>query len=111
MTNILSDNDYQLDAFNPYAIAEGIATRFKQRRLEHNLTQVALADRSGVSLGSLKRFEQHYEISLRNLLLLAVTLDSAAEFAELFAGRHFNSIEEVLKAKAAKKRKRGRRGV
>lgn len=111
MTNILSDNDYQLDAFNPFAIAQGIATRLKQRRLEHNLTQDALADRSGVSLGSLKRFEQHNEISLKNLLLLAVALDCTAEFAELFAGQHFNSIEEVLKAKAGKKRKRGRRSV
>lgn len=111
MTNILSDNDFQLDAFNPFAIAQGIADRLKRRRLEHNLTQAALADRSGVSLGSLKRFEQHYEISLKNLLLLAVALDCTAEFAELFAGRHYNSIEEVLKAKAVKKRKRGRRSV
>jgi transcriptional regulator with XRE-family HTH domain len=108
MTNILSDNDYQLDAFNPFAIAQGIAERLQQRRLEHNLTQAALADRSGVSLGSLKRFEQHYEISLKNLLLLAVALDCTAEFTELFAGRHFTSIEELLKAKAAKTRKRGR---
>jgi transcriptional regulator with XRE-family HTH domain len=111
MTNILSDKDYQLDACNPFAIAQGIAERLKQRRLEHNLTQDALADRSGVSLGSLKRFEQHYEISLKNLLLLAVALDCTAEFAELFAVRHFTSIEEVLKAKATKKRKRGRRNV
>lgn len=109
MTNILSDNNFPLDDFNPFALAQKMAMRLKQKRLEQNLTQEALAKRSGVSLGSLKRFEQQYEISLKHLLMLAVALDCTAEFSALFAGQHYNSIDDVLKANAVAKRKRGRR--
>ena len=45
-----------------------IAERAKFRRLEQNLTQEGLALRSGVSLGSIKRFERSGEISLKSLM-------------------------------------------
>jgi len=52
------------------AIAQGIAIRLRNRRLALNLSQQALATRSGVSLGSLKRFEakdsQAYSIWVEN---------------------------------------------
>ncbi|MEO0629001.1 MAG: helix-turn-helix transcriptional regulator, partial [Bacteroidota bacterium] len=43
-------------------------------------TQADLARRSGVSLGSLKRFEQSGQISLDNLLKLARILGKLEEF-------------------------------
>ena len=98
-----------LDAFNPYAIAREIASRMKQRRIELRLTQQALARISGVSLGSLKRFELSYEISLKHLLMLAVALNATEGFSALFSQPQFVSIEEVLKATASTKRKRGKR--
>jgi transcriptional regulator with XRE-family HTH domain len=109
MYNIISDKDFLLDDFNPYAIARGIALRMRERRLELNLTQEALARKSGVSLGTLKRFENSFEISLKHLLMLAVALDATEEFASLFTKMRYESIDEVLKASAVKKRKRGRR--
>lgn len=109
MSKILSDNDFMLDAFNPYAIAKGLAFRMRERRLELNLTQQALAGKSGVSLGTLKRFENSYEISLRHLLMLAVVLDATEEFLLLFTKRQYESIDEVIKATAVKKRQRGKR--
>jgi len=109
MVNMLSDNDFALDAFNPYAIAKGLALRMKQKRLAMKLTQQALAKRSGVSLGSLKRFENRYEISLKHLLQLAVILDATEAFASLFPAADFNSIDEVLRATTSKKPKRGSR--
>ena len=111
MDKILSESDFVLDAFNPYAIAKGIAQRLKQKRLTMKLTQQALAKRSGVSLGSLKRFENTYEISLKHLLQLAVILDATEEFASLFPAAHFNSIEEVLRATTSKKTRRGSRNA
>jgi len=39
MINILADNNFVLDAFNPASIALGIAKRMRERRLEMNLTQ------------------------------------------------------------------------
>jgi predicted transcriptional regulator len=55
--NILSSDD----------LLEIIKTNFKKRRLETDLTQEGLAKKSGVSLGSIKRFEQSGQISLEFL--------------------------------------------
>jgi transcriptional regulator with XRE-family HTH domain len=46
-----------------------------QKRLDKNPTQEGLAKRSGVSLGSLKRFESSGHISLESLLKLALVLE------------------------------------
>lgn len=107
----MSEKNINLDAFNPHAIAREIAGRARQRRLAMNLTQQALANRSGVSLGSVKRFENQYEISLKHLLMIAVVLDATAEFSSLFAGLRYQSIGEVLKASEVKMRKRGRKNA
>lgn len=109
MANIIANNDFILDAFNPVAIAKGIAGRLRKRRLELNLTQKGLAGKAGISLGSLKRFETSHEISLKHLLMIAVVLDATQEFEELFSKRQFQSIEEALRTTASKKRKRGKR--
>lgn len=110
MANILSNIDSFLDDFNPKALAVGISERFRERRLELNLSQQALADKAGVSLGTLKRFEQSGEISLKYLLMLAVAINSTEEFKLLFSKQQFSSIDELLATKSAKKRKRGRNG-
>lgn len=108
MANILSSDVLILDAFNPATIAKGISERMRLRRLELNLTQQALAAKTGVSLGSIKRFERDHEISLKHLLMIAVILDSTNEFSYLFSHRQYQSIDEVLNEKKAKRRKRGR---
>ena len=41
----------------PKSIMEQFKDNFKQKRLSLNLTQEGLANKSGVSLGSIKRFE------------------------------------------------------
>jgi transcriptional regulator with XRE-family HTH domain len=48
------------------------------------MSQAECADRSGVSLGSLKRFERTRKISLESLLMLAHLLDRSQEFLQLF---------------------------
>ena len=109
--NILSTTDFLLDDFNPGAILKKIAERVKRNRLELNLSQNALAIKSGVSLGSLKRFEQTAEISLKNLVMLAVALDATHEFSLLFSQRQYQSIDELLTKDKARTAKRGRRNV
>ncbi len=104
---ILSDNNILLDDFNPFAIAREIALNLKQRRLEKNLTRQALATRAGVSLGTLKRFEDQSEISLKHLLMIAVALGATDEFHRLFSVKQYQSIDELLKVRVAKTRKRG----
>lgn len=111
MANILSENNFILDDFNPDAIMKKIAGRAKLNRLELNLSQSGLAAQSGVSLGSLKRFEHSGEISLKNLVMLAIALDSTEEFGLLFSKQKYQSITELLDKTKARTAKRGRKNV
>lgn len=93
----------------PDDIRREIAERFKARRLSQAVTQRELAARSGMSLGSLKRFEATGLISLDSLLRLALALDCLEDFDRVcanssdFEGR---TLDELLKT--PRKRKRGR---
>ena len=75
-----------------------IAERMVQLRKRKKLSQKSLALRSGVSLGSLKRFEQTGEISLQSLTKIAIALEAEGELEELFSKVPFASIGEVIQA-------------
>ena len=104
MDNILNIN-------NPGYLAKIIAGHFKNKRLSLNITQEDLAKKAGVSLGSLKRFENSAQISLSNLLKIAVILDLGEFFYGISQIEEQQSIEQVLKSKISKKRKRARKNV
>ncbi|MEG0477562.1 MAG: helix-turn-helix transcriptional regulator [Raoultibacter sp.] len=80
----------------PPEIAGELAQNVRARRKEAHLSQLALAKKSGVSLGSLKRFESSGEISLFSLLKIAIALDCEDDFTQLFARKHYRSIQEVI---------------
>ena len=92
---------------SPDAIIKGIAERVKTKRLERNLTQKAFAARAGVGYDAYRRFETSGEITLRNLILCAISLGETDEFAQLFTRRSYQSMDELLESKKAYKRKRG----
>lgn len=73
-----------------------IANRMIQLRKRKKISQKELAARSGVSLGSLKRFEQTGEISLQSFTKLAIALEVEEELESLFNDVPFGSIEEVI---------------
>ena len=73
-----------------------IAKKIIRLRKRKKITQKELAARSGVSLGSLKRFEQSGEISLQSLTKIAIALDVEGELENLFENVPFASIEEVM---------------
>ncbi len=75
-----------------------LAERIIQLRKRKKLSQRSLALRSGVSLGSLKRFEQTGEISLQSLTKIAIALGVEGELEDLFSKVPFDSIEEVIHA-------------
>lgn len=83
----------------PYDVSMEIAKKAKAKRKYLKLTQQQLAEKSGVSLGSLKRFERSGEISLSSLLKIALVLDSLKEFDVLFEKPEYSSIEELLNDK------------
>lgn len=77
-------------------INNDIAQKIVRLRKRKKITQKQLAARSGVSLGSLKRFEQSGEISLQSLTKIAIALDVENELEDLFNNLPFASIEEVI---------------
>ncbi len=92
----------------PSEIADDIADRVRSRRLDRNWTQDMLAERSGVSLSTLRRFEQKGQISLERLLKLAVALDALDEFRELFRAPRVRTLDELEASE--KERRRARPG-
>lgn len=88
-----------------------LAEHIRARRLNMNLTQAALAERSGVALPTLRKFEQQGLISLDSFLKLLTVVGGLERLVEALepAPLEFSSIEDVLAANAApKQRKRGR---
>ena len=77
-------------------INNDIAQKIVRLRKRKKITQKQLAARSGVSLGSLKRFEQSGEISLQSLTKIAIALDVENELEDLFNNVPFASLEEVI---------------
>ena len=77
-------------------INNDIAQKIVRLRKRKKITQKQLAVRSGVSLGSLKRFEQSGEISLQSLTKIAIALDVENELEDLFNNVPFASIDCLL---------------
>ena len=66
-------------------LALHIAKKVQKMRLSQDLSQKTLAQRSGVSYGSLKKFELTGKISLESLLKLALVLGAMGDFEALFS--------------------------
>ncbi len=82
---------------NILSIKHGVRERFRRARRTAKMSQTVLAGRSGVSLGSIKRFEQTGEISLTSLLKLALALGYESDFNNLFTRKNYQSIFDVVK--------------
>lgn len=76
-----------------------LAKRVRMRRKEAKMSQAELANRSGVSLASIKRFESLGEISLASLVRIAVVLGYEDDFSKLFERTNYQSLDEVINAK------------
>ena len=95
----------------PSSMIQTLKDKFKERRLSLDLTQEGLATKSGVSLGSLKRFESSGQIALESLLKLALVLECLDDFNMIADKKELqvNSIDELLKTTSASKtKKRGK---
>jgi transcriptional regulator with XRE-family HTH domain len=68
----------------PSVVMSSVAKNAKARRKQRKLSQKELAQRSGVSFGSIQRFEQSGLIALEALLKIAFALDCIDGFEGLF---------------------------
>ena len=89
-------NDNFLNQKTPNEIAKSLAEKIKQQRKKLKISQENLAQKSGVSLGSIKRFETKYEISLQSFIKIAIALDLDSDFENLFSNKTYTSIDEVI---------------
>jgi len=90
----------------PEDIATELAARVKSRRLARNLTLEGLAQRSGVPLGTLKKFERTGQVALVSFVRLVVALKDEGALEKLLLEQKFETLEDVLGG--GKKPKRGR---
>lgn len=74
--------------------AENVATL----RKELKWTQEDLADKSGVSYGSIKRFERLGKISFESLLKIAEALNRLGEFENLFISKSDKRLKDLFKS-------------
>lgn len=79
----------------PYDFLKDLALRHKTLRKNAAFTQSELAARSGVSLGSIKRFELTGHISLESLLKLAHVLNRLNDFELIL--KPIDNLKEIDK--------------
>ena len=85
-----------LNQRTPNEIAKNLTDKIKLRRKQLKFSQKFLAQKSGVSLGSIKRFETKHEISLQSLIKIALALEVENDFENLFAKKNYFSINEII---------------
>jgi transcriptional regulator with XRE-family HTH domain len=94
----------------PQQIALHLGQEARAKRLALDLSQKSLAERSGVSMAVLKKFEHTGKISLESLLKLALVLNCLEKFHDLFKtevqAHTLRSLDDLFKDQS---RKRGRK--
>lgn len=92
-------------------IRERVRERTRARRVALNLTQAELSARSGVPLGSLKRFELTGEVAFATPLPLAEALDALDGLQSLFPLPQVRSLQDVERQSQPPKGVRARKKI
>ena len=80
----------------PEELDQKLAQRVRKIRKRRSITQEKLASISGVSYGSIKRFETTGQISLLSLTKIAFALDLADELRNIFTQVPYKDIQEAI---------------
>lgn len=94
---ILAMNEFVFNRRTPKEIDKLIAERVRNVRKRRKISQKKLSEKSGVSLGSVKRFESTGDISLVSLTKIAIALEMEGDLEGLFENVPYLSIEEVIR--------------
>lgn len=84
---------YTLD--NADDIARALAEDFRKRRVEKNLTREQVAEKSGVAVSNIVRFEQKGLVSLKNLISIAMAMGYTSEVKNIFSEPKYSTMEEL----------------
>ena len=92
-------NDFDINAFvnvsTLQSVLVSLTNRVKERRKEMKLSQKLLAQKSGVSYASIRRFESTGEISLVSLLKIAQALSCLDDFNFLFSNKIITNLKDL----------------
>lgn len=92
-------NEYTINKI-PSDVLKNIAQKHRYLRKQLKLSQVELSQRSGVSLGSIKRFESTGKIALEALLKLVFVLGRLEDFEAVLKPKDsLASIEKLFSSK------------
>ncbi len=84
----------------PTELLKEVANKLRAIRKQQKMSQTNLAERSGVSLGSLKRFESTGKISFESLLKLSNILGRLKDFETILEPEtDMGDIEELFSDK------------
>lgn len=89
---------YDIKRFTDFPTRQTVQTeivkRFRKRRKEQKISQKALAEKSGVTYASIRRFETTGEISFSSLLKLAQAINCLQDFDSLFANQKVTNLKD-----------------
>lgn len=100
---------YEFGQISSAELMEQLAQRLKLRRLEKGLSRQALEELSGVPAPTIVRFEQHYAISMRQYVDLAIALGYTDQLVALMHDPKYSTMEELESIRHNQHRKRGKR--
>ena len=70
--------------------------RARALRLIRGLRQEELAERAGIGLATVRRFEKAGRASLENVLRIATALEAERAFDQLFEAPQYTSLDEAI---------------
>jgi transcriptional regulator with XRE-family HTH domain len=86
-----------------------IGARARELRLERSIRQSDLADKVGVTLATIRRFEQTGKVGFDVVIGVAIALGAEAELARLFSIPEPRSIDDVIRKPGPRSRAPRRR--
>ena len=88
-------DDYRFELSTPGEVSKDLAQKARRLRLDQNWKQEALAERAGVSLQTVRLFEQKGKISLKNLLFIVSALGRLSDFDDVMRRSALQSMQEL----------------
>ena len=80
----------------PEEIMMIVSNNTKKLRKRLKISRRKMSEMSGVSYGSIKRFEETGNISFLSLTKIAMALDASGDIKSIFAEVPYKSIQEVM---------------
>ena len=87
----------------PSEIITDIAQKVKVLRKKQKISQVELAERSGVSFGSVKRFERTGKVALESLLKIVHVLGRLEDFERILVDDRKDELEKLFSDKTRRR--------